>query len=91
MELPARAYQLAEETNGSFKVEGYEHYVGRDKGASMRRGVALAPALARHTTEKMPKETEILKQRRKARAEAATAKKEATETAKAGKGQHQKP
>ena len=40
----------------------------------MRRGIALAPGLAEHTTMKLTAEVEILKQRRKAREEAAVAK-----------------
>ena len=56
------------------KMEGFEHFIGRDKTGGMRRGIALAPGLAEHTTKKLTAEVEILKQRRKAREEAAAAK-----------------
>ena len=52
---------------------GLDHYIGRDPTGGIRRGVALAPALASDTTAKQAKETEILKQRRKAREEKALA------------------
>ena len=76
-EVIARLYQLIEETSGSMKVEGLEHYVGRGAAGSLRRGVALAPGLAKHTTEKLSQQTSILKERRKAREEAASAKAQA--------------
>eukprot|EP00974_Lingulodinium_polyedra_P088600 8592177-Lingulodinium_polyedra.AAC.1 len=66
LEVLGRLYQLLEETTGTMKVEGLEHFVGRDATGSLRRGIAVAPALARRTTEKLAKEVEILKQRRKA-------------------------
>ncbi|CAK0822777.1 unnamed protein product [Prorocentrum cordatum] len=68
MEVVARTYQLAEETMGSMKVEGVEHNIGRSN-QSARRGVAVAPGLAKCATEQLAKETEIQKQRRKAREE----------------------
>ena len=54
-------------------VEGLDHYVGRSKTGGRRRGVALAPSLAKHVTTRMGTEVEILKQRRKAREEEAAA------------------
>ena len=74
MEVVGRMYQLIEETGGSMRMEGVEHFIGRDKAGGMRRGIAVAPKLARHTTDKLAAEVEILKQRRKAREEAAAAK-----------------
>ena len=74
MEVVARMYQMIEETGGSMKMEGFEHFIGRDKTGGMRRGIALAPSLAEHTTKKLTAEVEILKQRRKAREEVAAAK-----------------
>ena len=73
LEVVARTYQLVEETGGSMQIEGLEHYVGRSKGAALRRGIALAPSLATHATERQGKETAILKERRKAREERAAA------------------
>ena len=71
VEVIARAYQLLEETSGMMKIEGLEHYVGRARGGATRRGIALAPGMARYATEQLAKETEITKQRRKARDEKA--------------------
>ena len=65
---------MIEETGGSMKMEGFEHFIGRDKTGGMRRGIALAPGLAEQTTKKLTAEVEILKQRRKAREEVAAAK-----------------
>ncbi|CAK0873142.1 unnamed protein product [Prorocentrum cordatum] len=79
VEVMARLYQLVEETNGTLQLEGLEHYLGRDRAGGLRRGVALNPALSQHATDKKSKETEVMKQRRKAREEADAAK-------KAGKG-----
>ena len=74
LEVVGRLYQLVEETNGSMKIEGFDHYIGRDKSAGLRRGIALAPGLASYTTTQLGKETDILKQRRKAREEEAALK-----------------
>ena len=68
------SYQLVEETTGALQIEGLDHYVGRDSGAGLRRGVALAPTLARHATDRQAAETQILKERRKAREEKASEK-----------------
>ncbi|CAK0879805.1 unnamed protein product, partial [Prorocentrum cordatum] len=68
MEVVSRAYQLIEETMGSMKIEGVEHYIGRQK-QSARRGVAMAPGVAKYATDQLAKETDIQKQRRKAREE----------------------
>ena len=75
MEVLARLYQLVEETSGTLQLEGLEHYLGRDRTGGLRRGVALNPALAQYATDKKSKETEVIKQRRKAREEADAAKK----------------
>ena len=82
LELVGRIYQLLEETQGTMVVEGLEHYVGRARTGGRRRGVALAPSLAKHVTTNLGTEVEILKQRRKAREEEAAAK----ESAKKQKG-----
>ena len=74
MEVVGRMYQLIEETVGSMRMEGVGHFIGRDKAGGMRRGIAVAPKLARHITDKLAAEVEILKQRRKSREEAAAAK-----------------
>jgi hypothetical protein len=74
IEMVGRIYQLLEETGGSMLVEGLEHYVGRSKTGGRRRGVALAPSLAKHVTTNLGTEIEIMKQRRKAREEEAAAK-----------------
>ena len=66
---------------GALAIEGFEHYLGRDGSGGVRRGIALAPALAAHAIVEQSKEVELLKQRRKAREEAAAA-------ALAGKGNH---
>ncbi|CAK0790967.1 unnamed protein product, partial [Prorocentrum cordatum] len=68
MEVVSRAYQLIEEAMGSMKIQGVEHYIGRQK-QSARRGVAMAPGVAKYATDQLAKETEIQKQRRKAREE----------------------
>ena len=81
MEVIARLYQIIEETGGNMRVEGLEHYVGRGAAGSLRRGVALAPMLAKHTTEQLAQQTSILKERRKAREEAASAKAQAKKPA----------
>ena len=53
---------------------GLEHFVGRDVGGSLRRGVAMAPGLAKHQADKLSQQTAILKEQRKAREELASAK-----------------
>ena len=63
---------------------GLEHYVGRSQTGGRKRGVALAPSLAKHVTGRLGGEIEILKQRRKAREEEAAAK----EATKGKKGKH---
>ncbi|CAK0857167.1 unnamed protein product, partial [Prorocentrum cordatum] len=68
MEVASRAHQLIEETMGSMKIEGVEHYIGLSK-QSARRGVAMAPGVAKHATDQLAKETDIQKQKRKAREE----------------------
>ena len=73
MELIGRVYQMIEETRGSMSSDTIDHYIGRDATAGLRRGVALAPSLAEDATNRQSKETEILKQRRKAREEKALA------------------
>jgi len=73
MAVIARLYQLVEESHGSMTIEGWEHYVGRDLTGGLKRGIALAPALAKHAVDRQSQETEILKQRRKAREETAAA------------------
>ena len=65
---------MLEETGGSLQIEGLEHYIGRDATSALRRGIALAPALAKHAVEEQLKETAILKERRKAREEKNAAK-----------------
>eukprot|EP00971_Amphidinium_carterae_P261526 5188412-Amphidinium_carterae.1 len=50
-EVLARLYQLTEETTGTMKLEGLEHFVGPQESAGARRGVALAPGLAKDHTE----------------------------------------
>eukprot|EP00971_Amphidinium_carterae_P127855 2532530-Amphidinium_carterae.1 len=74
VEVLSRLYQLLEESAGSMKVESLEHGIGRDK-TSVRKGIALAPTLAKTATESLAQDTEIivLKQRRKAREELAKA------------------
>ena len=57
----ARADQLVEETGVSLQIEGLEHYIGRDAGGGLRRGIALAPGLATHATEQQPKKTATFK------------------------------
>ena len=74
MEMVARVYQLLEETKGTMMVKGLEHYIGRSKTGGRKRGVALAPSLAKHVTTNLGTDIEILKQRRKAREEEAAAK-----------------
>ena len=69
LELIGRLYQTIEETNGTLAIEGLHHYFGRDTGSGLRKGIALAPVLARHAVEQQSKETAILKERRKAREE----------------------
>jgi hypothetical protein len=69
LELIGRLYQTIEETNGTLAIEGLHHYFGRDTGSGLRKGIALAPVLARHAVEQQSKETAILKERRKARKE----------------------
>ena len=71
LEVVPRAYQLLEESGGSLQVEGLEHYVGREQGAGVRRGIAMAPKLAKHAVDAQSAETAILKERRKAREERA--------------------
>lgn len=67
-------YQNIEETGGSMNIEGFEQFIGCDKAGSLRLSIAVAPGLAKHTTEKLTAEVEILKQRRNAIEEAAAAK-----------------
>ena len=74
MEMVGRCYQLVEQTSGTMRVEGIEHYKGRDVSGSGRRGTALSPQLAKHTVGQMAAQTEILKQRRKAREESEATK-----------------
>ena len=69
LEVIARLYQVLEESGGSLQVEGLEHYFGRDRTGGLRKGIALAPGLARHAVDQQSKETAILKERRKAREE----------------------
>ena len=83
LEMVGRIYQLLEETAGTMVVEGLEHYVGRARTGGRRRGVALAPSLAKHVTTNLGTEVDILKQRRKAREEEAAAK-EASKSGKKG-------
>ena len=73
-ELLGRVYHMIEETRGQMTTEGLDHYIGRDSTGGVRRGIALAPGLAEDAVSKQSKETEILKQRRKAREERALAK-----------------
>ena len=74
MELIGRLYQTLEETGGSLAIEGLHHYLGKDTGTGLRKGIALAPSLARHAVDMQSKETAILKERRKAREEKESAK-----------------
>ena len=69
LELIGRLYQTIEETNGTLAIEGLHHYFGRDTGSGLRKGIALAPVLARHAVGQQAKETAILKERHKAREE----------------------
>ena len=39
------------------RTDGLERFVGRDTAEATRRGVALAPALARYATDKLARET----------------------------------
>ena len=71
LELFVRLNMLIEETKGTLTVEGWKHIIGRPGSSSLRKGVALAPGLLKHALEQQTKETEILKQRRKAREETA--------------------
>ena len=64
---------MIEETRGSLTTEGFDHFIGRDPTAGIRRGVALAPGLANNAVTQQARETEVLKQRRKAREEKALA------------------
>ena len=50
MEVVSRAHQLVQGTNGTLRTGGLGQHAGRDKAESTRRGVALAPALARSPT-----------------------------------------
>ena len=68
-ELIGRLYQMVEETRGTLSSEGFEHFIGRDAAAGVRRGIALAPKLVSGAISEQSKEVEILKQRRKAREE----------------------
>ena len=67
LELLARFYMLIEESKGALTFEGYEHFIGRGAGGSLRKGIALAPGIAKFAVDQQSKETEILKQRRKAK------------------------
>lgn len=62
---------LIEETRGSLTVEGWEHLIGRPGASSLHKGIALTPGMLKYALVQQTKETEILKQRRKAREEAA--------------------
>ena len=73
-ELLGRVYQMIEQTRGQMTTEGLDHYIGRDSTGGVRRGIALAPNLAEDAVAKQARETEILKQERKAREERALAK-----------------
>ena len=53
------------------RTEGLEYYIGWDQGGATRRGIAMAPGLARHATDLLAKEVEIAKQRRQFREEQA--------------------
>ncbi|CAK0892099.1 unnamed protein product, partial [Prorocentrum cordatum] len=75
VEVLPRLHQLVEETSGTLQLEGIERYLGRDRTGGLRRGVALNPSLAQCATEKKSKETEVMKQRRKACEEEEAAKK----------------
>ena len=76
LEVLSRLYQVLEESSGSLQMEGLEHYIGRDRTAGLRKGIALAPGLARHAVGEQSKETAILKEQRKAREEKESAKKD---------------
>ena len=54
------------------KAEGMEYLLGR---ADAKKGVAVAPSLTRHATDKLSKEVENVRQRRKAAEEARLARK----------------
>ena len=86
LELISRTYQLVEETAGALQMEGLEHFIGRDSGAGLRRGIAVAPLLARHATQRQAEETAIMKEKRKAREEKALA----SNPGAGGKPAHQK-
>ncbi|CAK0791495.1 unnamed protein product, partial [Prorocentrum cordatum] len=73
-EVISRMYQFGEETTGPLQVEGLGHHPGRDRAGGLKRGVALHPVLAKHATDMQRKETEVLKQRRRAREDAAALK-----------------
>ena len=73
MELIGRVYQMIEQTRGHMTAEGLDHYIGRDSTGGVKRGIALAPGLAEDAVAKQARETEILKQARKAREEKALA------------------
>ena len=62
------------------RTEGLEYYIGRDQGGATRRGIAMAPGLARHATDQLAKEVEIAKQRRKFREEQAAKRGDGTNT-----------
>ena len=64
---------LVEETGGAVKMEALELIMGRDESGSLKLGIALAPSLVNDATYKFELLPEILKQRRKAREEAASA------------------
>ena len=52
---------------------GLEHYIRRDACAGFRRGIVMAPSLAKHATDSQARETAILKERRTAREDNANA------------------
>eukprot|EP00959_Pyramimonas_sp_CCMP1952_P079306 1657242-Pyramimonas_sp.AAC.1 len=85
MEVVARCYQLVAETKGSMRTEGLECYIGREQGGATRRGIAMAPAIARHATDQLAKEAEIAKQRRKLREEQAAKRGDGSNSNNSGK------
>ena len=55
-------------------TEGLGHLPGRSGASGLRRGIAFAPSQARFLSAELAKDTEILKQQRKAREEEGAAK-----------------
>ena len=62
MEVASRLYQMVEDT---MEIEGADYHMGKQDGA--RSGRAVAPVPSKHATEKLARDTEIIKQQRKAR------------------------